>query len=122
MSPPCICETLHCRGSRLLVASPDKSLRGLMFVSDRGWLHNCLEARRHGIHVTAIASSNIVRVMPLPHTCSMKPKHISQSSHAIPLFLPQYHALEKWFQGPKFNTDRMCSVKWPTAVRYWSEF
>ncbi len=63
VSPTSICETLHCRGSWLLVAGPDKSLWSLMFVNDRGWVHRSLEARGHDIHLPAISSSNTVRVI-----------------------------------------------------------
>lgn len=63
VSPTSICETLHCRGSWTLVAGPDKSLWSLMFVSDRGWVHNRLETRGHDIHLPAIGSSNTVRVI-----------------------------------------------------------
>lgn len=63
MLPTSICETLHCRGSWLFVAGPDKSLWSLMFVSDRGWVHNCLGVSRHDIHLPAFGYSNIARVI-----------------------------------------------------------
>lgn len=63
MLPTSICETLHCRGSWLFVAGPNKSLWSLMFVSDRGWVHNCLGVSRHDIHLPAFGYSNIARVI-----------------------------------------------------------
>ena len=77
VSPTSICETLHCRGSWLLVAGPDKSLWSLMFVSDRGWVHNRLEARGHDIHLPAISSSNTARVIAF----ATHPQHAAKAFH-----------------------------------------
>lgn len=91
-----LCETLHCRGRWLLVAGPDKSLRSLMFVTDRDWVHNRLEAGGHDIHLLAICLSNTVRVIasvtpPQPS----EQRHISQSSHTPSfLFATAPHAWE----------------------------
>lgn len=85
VSPTSICETLHCRGSWLLVAGPDKSLWSLMFVSDRGWVHNCLEARGHDIHLLAIGSSNTVRVI----ASATQPQHAAEA-HFTKLTCPSF--------------------------------
>ena len=115
MCPPTsICETLHCRGSWLLVAGPDKSVWSLMFVRDRGWVHNCREARGHDIRLPAISSSNTVRVTAsATHTHTPAEKNISRGSHALPFFRLLYRVFGKWFQSPKFNIDRKCCVKCP---------
>lgn len=85
MSPPSICEALHCRGSWLLVAGPDKSLWSLMFVSDTDWVHNCLKARGHDIHLPAIGSSNTVRVI----ASATHPEHAAET-HFTKLTCPSF--------------------------------
>lgn len=81
-----------------------------MFVSDRGWVHNCLEARGHDIFLLSTPQT-LSGLLPLPHTRSTQLKNISQSSHALPFFLLLYHVLGKWFQSVKFNIDKKCCVK-----------
>lgn len=96
---PTVCETLHCRGSGLLVAGPDKSLWSLMFVSDRGWVHNRLGAKRHDIHLSCYRLLKQSGLLPLPHARSTQLRRISQSSHALLFFLLRCHALRKGLQS-----------------------
>lgn len=80
--PPLFFETLHCGGSWLLVAGPDKSLWSLLSVSDRGWAHNRLKEKGHDIH---LPDRLLKHCLGYCLVCTQR-RHISHSSYA-PSFL-----------------------------------
>lgn len=89
---------------------PDKSLWSLMFVSDRGWVHNRGQGDMTYIFLLSTPQT-LSGLLPLPHTHSTQLKHISQSPHALLFFLLLHRVLGKWLQSPKFNIDRKHRVK-----------